>query len=128
MHGRVTHTATTGGAVPTHAMRASLATVRVRKDGDQSVQVSGSIVGLTLADFGTALDLAVAGKTSRVYVELAGVTHWSLLAQAMVLTTARDLARNGRRLVLQSPSAALLDDDDALHVFERVRTESEPLP
>lgn len=122
MHGRVTHAASIGGSVPTHAAPpAFVATVSVR-NGDQVVVARGSIEGLALAEFGTALDLAVASRRRRVYVDLAGVTHWSLLAQAMVLTTARDLARHGRRLVLQSPSAALREEDEALHVFARVNT------
>lgn len=127
MHGRVTHTASIGGSVPIHAAPAFVATLSVR-NGDQVVVARGRIEGSALAEFGTALDLAVAGRRRCVYVDLAGVTHWSLLAQAMVLTTARELARHGRRLILQSPSAALRKEDEALHVFARVSTEQQLVP
>ena len=47
-------------------------------------------------------------------VDLAAVTHWSLLAQAMVLTTARRLSRRGALLVLLSPGSALCDESQSL--------------
>ncbi len=127
MHGRITYTASIGGSVPTHAAPAFAATLNVR-NADQVLVARGSIEGPALAEFGTALDQAVASRRRCVYVDLADVTHWSLLAQAMVLTTARDLARHGRRLILQSPSATLRDEDEALHVFARVNTEPQPSP
>lgn len=128
MHDRVTHSADIGASGPTRAARSFIATSGIRYDGDQVVVALGSIEGRALAEFGTALDLAVASHTPCVYVDLSGVTHWSLLAQAMVLTTARELARHGRRLVLQSPSPALREEDHALHVFARVNTEAGPFP
>jgi hypothetical protein len=128
MRGRVTHTATIGGTVPTTAPRPFVATSSVRDDGAHIVVARGSIEGPALAEFGTALDHAVASRSSCVYVDLAGVTHWSLLAQAMVLATARHLARRGRYLVLQSPSAALREEDEPLRVFARVNTEQQPFP
>ena len=128
LQGRVTHTATIGGSVPASAARSFVVVSAVRTDGNPVVVVSGSIEGLALAEFGTALDLAVGARTSCVYVNLAGVTHWSLLAQAMALTTARELARHGRRLILQSPSAALREEDHALHVFARVSTDPQGFP
>lgn len=125
MHDRISRAVSPGGQTATHSF---IATSGIRDDGDQVVVARGSIEGLALAEFGTALDLAVAAHTPCVYVDLAGVTHWSLLAQAMVLTTARDLTRHGRRLVLQSPSAALREEDGALHVFARVSTDPAPFP
>lgn len=128
MHGRITHTASIGGSVPTNAAPRFAVTFSVRDNGDRAIVARGSIEGTALAEFGTALDLAVASRAPCVYVDLAGVTHWSLLAQAMVLTTARDLARHDRRLILQSPSAALREEDKALRVFARVNTEPQPFP
>ncbi len=100
----------------------------IRDDGDHVVIARGSIEGLALAEFGTALDLAAAAHTPCVYVDLAGVTHWSLLAQAMVLTTSRELARHGRQLVLVAPSATLRDEGAPLNVFGRVSTEPNGYP
>ena len=91
-------------------------------DGEVIVVVQGRIEGMALDEFGAALDAAARGSASRVIVDLAAVTHWSLLAQAMVLTTARRLSRRGARLVLLSPGSALRDESRSLRVFERVMT------
>lgn len=90
-------------------------------DGEVIV-VQGRIEGMALDEFGAALDAAARGSASRVIVDLAAVTHWSLLAQAMVLTTARRLSRRGACLVLLSPGSALRDESRSLRVFERVMT------
>ena len=91
-------------------------------EGEVIVVVQGRIEGIALDVFGAVLDAAARGSAAEVCVDLAAVTHWSLLAQAMVLTTARRLSRRGAVLVLLSPAPALRDESRALSVFERVMT------
>ena len=87
------------------------------------LHLRGTIEGTALEDLGTMLDEAMTGSTGRVRLDLSAVDGWSLLAQAMVLNTARLLASRGRRLVLLNPSQALRDRSRILQVFERVPTE-----
>lgn len=109
-----------GAAPPSNAPRFRLA-MTVDSNGEVIV-VQGRIEGMALDEFGAALDAAARGSAPLVIVDLAAVTHWSLLAQAMVLTTARRLSRRDARLVLQSPGSALRDESRSLRVFERVTT------
>ena len=111
-----------GAAPPSNAPGYRLAVTGDGSNGEVIVVVQGRIEGMALDAFGAALDAAARGSAPRVIVDLAAVTHWSLLAQAMVLTTARRLSRRGARLVLLSPGSALRDESRSLRVFERVMT------
>lgn len=64
-------------------------------EGEVMIVVQGRIEGMALDALGAALDAAARGSARRVQVDLAAVTQWSLLAQAMVLTTARRVSRRG---------------------------------
>jgi anti-anti-sigma regulatory factor len=86
----------------------------------------GSLTGLALQDLGDALERAHRSDAPRVYVDLSAVSEWSMLAQAMVLASARRHAAQGRSLVLGSPSAALRRQSRRLDVFHRVATITRP--
>lgn len=88
------------------------------------LRLDGRVEGTGLIELGTMLDAAVTGTTGQVTIDVAGVDHWSLLAQAMVLNTAIFLAHRGRRLVLVGPSPALRDQSTRLQLFERVSTDT----
>ena len=94
----------------------------VRDDGDLLMVMRGAVEGRALGAFGDALEVAVASRSPRVHVDLAGVHTWSLLAQAMVLTTARRLALRGSVLVLHRMGPELREQSQALGVAQRVRT------
>lgn len=112
------------GAVPrpSTAPDGWVAMTREGSEGEVIVVVQGRIEGIALDVFGAVLDAAARGSAPAVHVDLAAVTHWSLLAQAMVLTTGRRLSRRGAVLVLLSPAPALRAESRALSVFERVMT------
>ena len=112
------------GAVPrpSTAPDGWVAMTKEGSEGEVIVVVQGRIEGIALDVFGAVLDAAARGSAPEVHVDLAAVTHWSLLAQAMVLTTARRLSRREAVLVLLSPAPALRAESRALNVFERVMT------
>jgi anti-anti-sigma regulatory factor len=93
-----------------------------RWGGDVHLPLRGSLVGTALEGLGQALEETVRAGARRVYVDVSGVTHWSLLAQAMVLATDRRLSARGGRLVLSGPTAALRRQSRRLDVFHRVVT------
>lgn len=94
--------------------------------GARALTLRGRVGGPDLVSLGTMLDAAVLEATGQVTLDLAAVESWSLLAQAMVLNTARLLASQDRRLVLLDPSPALREQSERLQVFERVVTEQGP--
>ncbi|MGH3359675.1 MAG: STAS domain-containing protein, partial [Nocardioidaceae bacterium] len=61
-----------------------------------------------------------------VCVDVSGVRSWSLLAQAMLLSTAKRLADNGGQLVLYRPTEALRHQSRQLGLFDRVSTQLPP--
>ena len=94
--------------------------------GARALTLQGRVGGPELVALGTMLDAAVSEATGQVTVDVSAVDSWSLLAQAMVLNTARLLASQDRRLVLLDPSPALREQSERLQVFARVVTEQGP--
>ena len=84
--------------------------------------LQGSIVGPAVGAFAQTMDTVLGDHEPFFVLDLAGVDRWSLLAQAMVLTTARRKAARGEVLMLSRPSAALREQSRKLGLFERVVT------
>jgi hypothetical protein len=101
----------------------------LRDDGELLLVMRGGVEGRSLVAFGDALEVALSSGSPCIHVDLAGVHTWSLLAQAMVLTTARRLALRGSVLVLHRMGPALRAQSQALGVAQRVvTTESDGFP
>jgi anti-anti-sigma regulatory factor len=108
-----------GEPFPADKLGTAMATV---PDADLVLILRGGLDGTALESLGSALDDAMRSGATRVYVDLSGVTHWSLLAQAMVLATARRMAGRGSRLVLRAPSPKVRRQGRRLDIFNRVTT------
>ena len=88
--------------------------------GSPMVSVSGEIHGADLERFIDALALLEAGRGQSVYLDLSGVTSWSVVAQMAVLSAARALSARRSPLVLVGASLGLRRQSQALDVFNRV--------
>ena len=84
--------------------------------------VRGSLVGTALDEFGSAMEQALRSHERRFVVDVAAVDQWSLIAQAMLLTTARRKAARGELLVLRGATPALREQSRRLGLFDRVDT------
>jgi len=85
------------------------------------LRVSGEIHG---ADVSRFFDEAVASAWAggqRVVLDLSDVNHWSILAQAMVLGLARELAHRRCSLELVGAGLGLRLQSQRLDVFTKVR-------
>lgn len=96
-----------------------------RPNGDLLLVIRGDVEGRALGTFSDALEAALSSGAPQVHLDLGGVEHWSLLAQAMLLTAARRLAHQGNRLVLHRLSRQLRDESRALGVPARIATTSD---
>jgi anti-anti-sigma regulatory factor len=81
-----------------------------------------NVTGRDVVMFGDALEIACRDYDGTVVIHLTEVRDWSLLAQAMVLSTARLLASRGGRLLLAGPSDELRRRSTTLDIFNRVET------
>jgi anti-anti-sigma regulatory factor len=112
--------------VPDHIHHAAAGgdTATLSRHGDAEVLIvlRGGLDGTALEGLGSALDDAMRSGALRVHVDLSGVTHWSLLAQAMVLASARRMAGRGCRMVLRAPSSRVRNQGRRLDIFNRVTT------
>jgi len=87
----------------------------------QPLGVSGELHGADVSRFfDEAVSSAWAGG-QRVVLDLSGVTSWSILAQAMVLGLARELAHRHCSLVLVGAGLGLRLQSQRLDVFTQVR-------
>jgi anti-anti-sigma regulatory factor len=93
---------------------------RLRVNGDVEVVLKGTLDADKVPVLDAILASARRMAAPRVCLDLAGVTSWSLLAEAAVLGTARDLEANGSRLVLQPPGDELRRQGSRLGLFARV--------
>lgn len=85
--------------------------------------LSGAIGAADLAPLADALDRLVERPLGgTVVIDLSHVGSWSLLAQGMILSTARIISRRGGRLVLRGPSNELRLQSRHLDIFGRVAT------
>jgi anti-anti-sigma regulatory factor len=87
-----------------------------------ALQVSGDVGGTDIGVFCDRLAALVDRGGEVVLIDLSGLSSWSLVAQAMVLRTARRLRTEGRRLVLVAPGADLVDRSSRLDVFGLIET------
>jgi len=93
------------------------------QEPDSSVLfVQGSIVGTALDELCAAMELVLRSHERRIVVDVNAVERWSMLAQAMILATARRMAARGEQLVLRGPSAELREQSRRLDLFRRVLT------
>jgi len=95
-------------------------------DGSPVLTIDGSIEGQDLAVFGQSLDRLCRRPVPTVMLDVSRVDEWSLLAQAMVLSSARRMTARGGQLVLCGPSVRLHAQSAALRVFDRVTTVRSP--
>lgn len=86
----------------------------------------GSIAGGDLIEFSDALERAARDSPDGLLLDLTDLEDWSLLAQAVVLRTARRLAADGRELVLCNPNERLRTASSQLDIFARVATRDDP--
>jgi hypothetical protein len=84
--------------------------------------VSGRVEAKAITSFAGAMEIVLMTHDLRYVVDVAAVDRWSLVAQAMVLTTARRKAALGEQLVLRGASQRLRDQSRQLGVFEHVRS------
>lgn len=113
----------TGEELSSHARATALRVVVGDDGGDLVLFLRGRIEGAALEDLGSWLETAIASSAPRIQLDLGEVTRWSLLAQAMVLSSSRRLSTRGRELVLRNPSAELREQSRRLDVFGRVPTQ-----
>jgi hypothetical protein len=90
--------------------------------GGPVLVVRGSVEGGALNRFAGAMDLVLSSHASRFVLDVSEVEEWSLVAQAMVLATARRKALRGEQLVLRGASQALRAQSLQLALFEHVRS------
>lgn len=98
------------------------ALVSSREPDSPVLFVQGSIVGTGLDELCAAMERVLRSHERQVVIDVNAVDRWSMLAQAMILATARRMAVRGEQLVLRGPSAALREQSRRLDLFERVAT------
>lgn len=84
--------------------------------------VRGDVEGTALSKFASAMELVLMNHSNQFIVDVSDVDEWSLIAQAMVLATARRKAARGEELVLRGASHALREQSQQLGVFEHLRS------
>ena len=84
--------------------------------------LGGGLAGADLNKFAGALALVSNNHSNRFLVDLDDVDEWSLVAQAMLLMTARRKSDHGEELVLRGASEELREHSQQLGVFERIRS------
>ena len=82
--------------------------------------VRGCVEAIALNSFAGAMEDVLKNHDLRFVVDVSGVDSWSLVAQAMVLATARRKAAQGEQLVLRGASDRLREQSQQLGVFEHV--------
>jgi hypothetical protein len=90
--------------------------------GGPILVLGGGLVGADLNKFAGALALVSNNHSGRFVVDLCDLDEWSLVAQAMLLMTARRKSDHGDELVLRGASEALREHSQQLGVFERMRS------
>lgn len=88
--------------------------------GGPTISVSGEIHCADIERFSDALTQVTARGGRSVYLDLSGVTSWSIVAQIAVLSVARELSARRSPLVLVGASLDLRRQSQRLDVFNRV--------
>ena len=88
--------------------------------GGPVLVVRGGNEGSALNRFAGAMELVLQNHDGRFIVDVSEVDEWSLVAQAMVLATARRKALRGEQLVLRGASRTLRAQSLPLGLFEHV--------
>ena len=84
------------------------------------LMVTGSVVGTALNKLAEAMEVVLNNHHNRFVVDVSDVDEWSLLAQAMLLVTARRRSDHDGQLVLRGASEKLRCQSQQLGVFERI--------
>jgi len=109
--------------LPLHRLPRQPVAVLIRPEPEAAaLVVRGSLVGTALNEFGSAMERALLSHERRFVVDVTAVDQWSLIAQAMLLTTARRKAARGEQLILRGATPALREQSRRLGLFERVGT------
>lgn len=84
---------------------------------------AGNITGpVALDQFCSALERDLLANPRASVLDVDGIEQWSLVAQTMVLVTARRKRARGGHLLLRGGSASLHEQSSRLGLFERVAT------
>jgi anti-anti-sigma regulatory factor len=86
------------------------------------VYLGGSLTGASLQHLVCAMDAVLRNQGRRFIVDVSEVDEWSLIAQAVVLATARRKEAHGQQLVLRGASPLLRAQSQQLGLFERLRS------
>jgi anti-anti-sigma regulatory factor len=86
------------------------------------VYLGGRIEGAALHQLACAMDAVLRNRGRRFIVDVSAVETWSLIAQAVILATARRKAAHGQQLVLRGASRSLREQSQQLGLFERIRS------
>lgn len=89
---------------------------------ETTLVLRGSISRADLSRLADALDAAEDMSPTTVLVDLSGLMSWSLVAQAMLLSTARTIGQRGGELVLINPTPASRLQGARLAIFRRITT------
>lgn len=100
----------------------SIALIVSNEPEENAVVVQGSLGGTALHQLGEALARVMRSQERRFILDVRAVDHWSLVAQAMILATARKKAARGGQLVLRGVSAALREESRRLDLIARIVT------
>ena len=101
----------------------SPATIVFASENDGPVLVvRGRVEAIALNGFAGAMEVVLKNHDLRFVVDVSEVDTWSLVAQAMVLATARRKAAQGEQLVLRGASQRLREQSWQLGVFDHVRS------
>ncbi len=86
------------------------------------VYLGGSLMGASLQHLVCAMDAVLRNQGRRFVVDVSDVDEWSLIAQSVVLATARRKAAHGQELILRGASSSLRAQIQQLGLFERLRS------
>lgn len=111
--------------VTTAAPPGFAAFTRLDSDHELTVVLRGDLEAATVPALAAIMESAVRLGGPHLRIDLTDVTDWSLLVEAMLLSTAHDLQRAGGRLVLGNPSAGLRAAGTRLDLFSRIATDGE---
>ncbi len=86
------------------------------------VYLGGSVMGASLHQLAGAMDAVLKNHQRRFIVDVSDVDEWSLIAQAIVLVTARRKDALNEQVVLRGATPSLRAQSQRLGLFERIRS------
>lgn len=100
-------------------MAARLTAILAEPESETEVMVlRGAIVGPAVCDLAAQMEKVLATKHD-VILDVSEVDRWSVVAQAMLMTTARRKTARGEQLIIRGASTALREQSRQLGLFEQ---------